>query len=345
MPASAQLLTAYPGIAALHAVIGTLALAAFWTAAAARKGGRLHRFAGRTYLLAMVGIVLSGALLALGKWWQGHPISAAFLGYLLVITVHVVWVGWRAVRDRGDVVRYTGPVFVGLGLASLLAGAAIGWLGLRVGSPLLIGFSLVGLLSGADALRKRQTRARLVADRMWWRREHYTAMLGNAVATHIAFLSIGLPRLLPGIDGSALFYAAWFGPLLLAGIAKLGLDRRYPVIPALAARSRPAVAAAPARARTVPAAALLAMLLPVAARGAELVVDIADVSSQRGRLTVFVYDSADTWDAGKPAAPLLRVYPDGGDRLQAPVSDSSPAVTRIPSRAMRVCRIRAELCQ
>ena len=40
-------------------------------------------------------------------------------------------------------------------------------------------------------------------------------MLGNFVATHIAFLSIGLPKLLPMLDGVVLNYASWFGPLLL----------------------------------------------------------------------------------------------------------------------------------
>ena len=57
--------------------------------------------------------------------------------------------------------------------------------------------------------------------------EHYTAMLGNGVATHIAFLGIGLPRLLPAVDGTALHYAAWFGPLGAAVIAKWLLDRRW----------------------------------------------------------------------------------------------------------------------
>ena len=53
------------------------------------------------------------------------------------------------------------------------------------------------------------------------------SMLGNGVATHIAFLGLGLPRLLPMVDGSALHYVAWFGPLLVAVVAKPLLDRRF----------------------------------------------------------------------------------------------------------------------
>lgn len=72
-------------------------------------------------------------------------------------------------------------------------------------------------------------------------------------------------------------------------------------------------------------ALLLALLLaPLAAHSAELVVDIEEVSTQRGRLTVFVYDSAEGWENGKLAVPLQRVYPDGGTRLQARVTDLAP---------------------
>jgi hypothetical protein len=229
MSPSDALLAAYPSIAVVHALTGTVALVAFWSAAFARKGSPLHRRIGQAYLLAMSGIVLTGALLALGKWLQGQPVAAAFLGYLLLITAAAVWGAWRAVRDRHDVARYTGPVFVALGALSLLAGAGILWLGFRVGSPLLMGFSTVGLAAGGGMLRKRVQRARLARQPLWWRTEHYTAMLGNAVATHIAFLIIGLPKLLPAVSASGLYYAAWFGPLLVAVVAKLWLDRRYRV--------------------------------------------------------------------------------------------------------------------
>jgi hypothetical protein len=90
-----------------------------------------------------------------------------------------------------------------------------------------MGFSAVGLFAGQDMLRKRRDTRRLTSTPRWWFVEHYTAMLGNGVATHIAFLGIGLPRLLPAVDGTALHYVSWFGPLLVAGVAKVLLDRRY----------------------------------------------------------------------------------------------------------------------
>jgi hypothetical protein len=172
-------------------------------------------------------------------------VTAAFLAYLVVITATGVWSAWRAVRDKHDVVRYTGPVFVSLGLLSLLSGAMVLALGIRVGSPLLMGFSSIGLLAGLDTLIKRRRRDRLAARPRWWMVEHYTAMLGNGIATHIAFLGIGLPRLLPSLGGGTLQYLAWFGPLLMAVLAKLWLDRRWrSATPAAKRRPRTGLAVA-----------------------------------------------------------------------------------------------------
>ncbi|ALN78213.1 hypothetical protein [Lysobacter antibioticus] len=219
--------SAYEWIKYLHIAIGCLALIGFWTAGLARKGSPLHRRAGQVFLIAMTGILVTGVPMALHKWQGGQPITAAFLGYLLVITATGVWTSWRAVRDKRDVVRYTGPVYVALAALSLLSGAAILALGLKVGAPLLSGFSSIGLFIGADLLHKRWRRDRLAQRPRWWLIEHYTAMIGNGIATHIAFLGIGLPRLLPAIDGVALHYAAWFGPLVVAVGAKLWFDRRW----------------------------------------------------------------------------------------------------------------------
>lgn len=222
---------AYPLFLTLHIVSGTLALTTFWLAAVVRKGGRSHRRCGQVYLLAMVAVIASGVPLIVQKLLDNHVVGAAFLGYLLVITATGVWSAWRAIRDKHDVARYTGPVYVGFALLSILSGIGALVLGLWVGAPLLIGFSSVGVLGGARMLAKRRHREQLAARPRWWIIEHYSAMLGNGIATHIAFLLIGLPRLLPMIDGTWLRYVAWFGPLLVAAIAKVLLDRRWKARP------------------------------------------------------------------------------------------------------------------
>ena len=65
------------------------------------------------------------------------------------------------------------------------------------------------------------------SDSRWWLKKHFSAMIGNGVATHIAFLSIGLPKLLPMLSGPLLQNAAWLGPLSLSVVAGFYLNRKY----------------------------------------------------------------------------------------------------------------------
>ena len=218
---------AYSAIATVHAAIGVLALITFWTAAFVRKGSLLHRKVGQGYLIALLGIIATAVPLAVFKYLQAKPVAAAFLLYLCVLTAASMWTAWRAIRDKHDVVRYTGGVYTGLAWLCIVSGLAVLALGVIKLSFLLAGFSTVGIMAGTGMLRTRRNRARLAADVRWWLSEHYSAMLGNGVATHIAFLSIGLPRMLPAVDRSTLVYIAWFAPLAVALVAKVIIDRRW----------------------------------------------------------------------------------------------------------------------
>jgi len=235
-------MTAYQMLVAVHVLVGAVALVTFWTAALLRKGTPAHRNTGRVYLSAMVGIVVTGAPMAIVRWIDGHIVTAAFLAYLVVITSTGVWVSWRAIRDKTSPQRFVGPVYVSFGALSLLSGAGVLALGIKAGAPLLMGFSAVGLFTGFDMLRRRVRRATFARTPRWWMTQHYTAMIGNGIATHIAFLGIGLPRLLPSVNGTVLHYLSWFGPLAVAIIAKIVLDRRW--------KPRPVVKPVPAAAGT-----------------------------------------------------------------------------------------------
>ena len=52
-------------------------------------------------------------------------------------------------------------------------------------------------------------------------------ILGCGIATHIAFLNIGVQKLLPPQWASVTQYFGWFAPLVVAVLAKAWLDRRY----------------------------------------------------------------------------------------------------------------------
>jgi len=155
-----------------------------------------------------------------------------------VITVTAVWNSWRAIRDRRDWRAYTGRVYRGLMWLNLASGLGIAYVGLFEAQSMrliITAFSAIGLVGFVSMWRfARQP----PEDPRWWLREHLTAMLGNGVATHIAFLSIGLPRLLPELGGGSLQNIAWLGPLVVAFVAGAWLTRKY-----LPKRSLPSAAA------------------------------------------------------------------------------------------------------
>jgi hypothetical protein len=141
----------------------------------------------------MLGVLGSGVPLVSDLTERGHPVTALFLGFLLVLVGHSSWVAWRAIRDRGDPRRFYG----------------------------------VGLLAAWGSVRSWQRWRGGQAAANWWVREHYGAILGNGVATHIAFLSIGLRNTLPFIDPQLRTQLAWLVPLAVAMVAGIHLDRRY----------------------------------------------------------------------------------------------------------------------
>ena len=208
----------------LHIGAGTTALVGFWTAGMARKGGALHVRVGQIYLLAMTVVMATGLVMAATLFGRGKVVSASFLTYLIVITAAASWSSWRAIRDKRDWSRFTGPVFRALAIRSTLSGIGIFALGYARGIPLFMGFAFVGVSIGIGAWRDLR---RGPEDAKWWLRQHYKAMMGNGVATHIAFLGIGLRRLLPMLDGQALQMLARSGPLAVALVAGWWLDRRY----------------------------------------------------------------------------------------------------------------------
>jgi len=211
----------------LHVAAGAIALASFWTAALLKKGSPRHRRVGQVFLLAMVVVLLSGIPLARALIERGQPVTALFLGFLLLLTGQSSWNAWRAVRDRREPARFYGPLFWIFAMLCGVGGAGIVALGLESGAVILQAFGGVGLVAAWGSLRSWQRWRRGRAPSNWWLREHYGAILGNGVATHIAFLSIGLRNALPFIDPQWRMQAAWLLPLAFAVVASIYLNRRY----------------------------------------------------------------------------------------------------------------------
>jgi hypothetical protein len=213
----------------LHLAAGTVALVTFWSAALARKGSPLHIAVGRIYLSSMVIVLVTSAGLAAAFITSGRPAIGTFLAYLVVITATACWLAWRAIRTKRTPERYFGRGLRRIGWLNLGAGLLVFGIGVKLGITLLMVFSWIGILGGAAMIR--QERHAPAANPRWWLREHYLNVLGMGVATHIAFFSLGLNRLLAPLGIQPPQLLAWTLPVMVALIAGVWLDRRY--------RSRP----------------------------------------------------------------------------------------------------------
>ena len=213
-------------VLALHVAVGAAALLGFWTAALAPKGRPLHRLAGRIYLWAMGGILLTAPPLALSYFGQGKALLGVFFLYLEVLVGTSVIVGPRAVRLKQDFTAFSSGVYPVLAWAQLGSGLAVAAIGLWAGQVLLAVFGLVGVGRSVQMLLQRRAAGPTPG---WWLREHFTAMIANGIATHIAFLGIGLMRILPADLAAQMadLHLSWFAPLTIGVGAIVSLRVRH----------------------------------------------------------------------------------------------------------------------
>jgi hypothetical protein len=228
--------TTYDAILYVHISAGTIALASFWTAASLRKGSGGHRTVGRTFLISMAAVAVTGAGLAVAAFSRGQTVFGTFLSYLVLITSSSCWVAWRAVRDKHDFKRFTGPLYQAIAWAQIAMGAVVLALGIRYQVLIIGALSAVGLITGAFMLGSARSEP---TSRQWWLGRHYGAILGAGVGTHIAFLNLGLSHLLPPELGETAQRLSWFAPFAISLAARWWLERKYGRRDALSTPRRP----------------------------------------------------------------------------------------------------------
>ena len=218
----------YEKIKLVHMTIGAVALIAFWVAAIARKGGPVHRAAGKVYLLTLICVMVSTLPFVAVSASEGRVSQVMLLSYLLLITLTAAWLTWRSLRDRRDFSRFTGIFFRGLATAIALFGAVILCLSTTTGSAsrsvFLAGVSLIGIITGSNMLMLSRTGG---ADKRWWLAQHLNGAAINFAATHASFFGIGLARLLPELRGNWLHTFSQLSILALALVLRIWIGPRY----------------------------------------------------------------------------------------------------------------------
>ena len=217
----------FDGLLAIHIAFGILSIACFWVPMLARKGGQLHRQAGKAYVLFMWVVVVSAALLSSIRLTQGHYVIAAFLGYLSLITAHPLWYGTAILRYKQQVPLRLLAIRRGLNLAIFIGGLGLViWsllLQVQNEAVLLLIFGLLGL-TAFSVVRQPLTQAQAEAS---WIREHIDGMISTSIAAYTAFFAFGGRRLLAAFLTDYWMVLPWVLPTILGTIAIRRMKRKW----------------------------------------------------------------------------------------------------------------------
>lgn len=219
----------YDATRTIHLVAGVLALALFWVPALTRKGGPVHRRAGRAYVWAMGLVVATAIPLAVAFFVNGNWMLATFLAQLAVITFTALWAGRRVLAIKHDPALFRTRFHVGVAILNLVSAVAVLIVAWTVAPPgffrvLFTVFGVIGLSAVWDTYRFFR---QLPTDRRWWWYEHMGGMIGTGIAAHTAFGAIGVQRLFPELALGPWGLIPWVGPSILGTVALVLLTRHY----------------------------------------------------------------------------------------------------------------------
>jgi len=180
----------------LHVTAGFVALLVFIIPLVTKKGGRYHTRAGWVYVGAMVTVSLTAWTIAAGQLLDAtsdRHTSAAFLGFLGVLSADVLWFGLRAVRFPARKERHKKSIDLFAPAITILLALGVIAIGIRSGNILLSAFPLLGVLLGAQQIT-------------YWRSvpehkshsvvAHISGMISAVIGTLTAFAVFGGPRLM-----------------------------------------------------------------------------------------------------------------------------------------------------
>lgn len=214
----------YKLIIHVHTLIGFSALITFWIAALSKKGRKLHRLAGRAYLISIITILASIVPMIISKAKAGNTAFCVLLGYLFFIVFTASIVTWRSIQNKKAPARYYNPFLKLLASFLFLYAVAILILGILAGSFLQIVFSSVGLVLGASVWWNYWKKER---PKNWFLAQHMNGVAVNFAATHGSFLRFGLAGLISLPDSPDLNTFAQTSMIVLALVLRIWLGKMY----------------------------------------------------------------------------------------------------------------------
>lgn len=201
-----------------HIAAGTISLLIFWIPVFTKKGGKLHNKAGIFYTYTMWIVVVTAALLSIINLVQGDHITAAFLGFLTVLTGHPLWYAVSILNHKKDI-----PISLirlrKLLLATLVFGGAglVIWsiiLKVKGASILLLIFGILGMTQ-APLLFRSDEKAQSEGN---WIAAHINGMITTGIAAYTAFFAFGGSAFFGGIFSGSLVAIPWILPSIIGTI-------------------------------------------------------------------------------------------------------------------------------
>jgi uncharacterized membrane protein len=233
---------------AVHITTGAVGLVVFWLPILARKGGQLHRNAGRVFVWSM--LLTGGAAIGISvctltdpmathPQLVGHPVFGdaklvgAIFGWMMlglaILTINLAWYGWQCNRHRRNHAANREWRNLLLQVATFVAATNCAWQGYRIGQPLMLGMSFIGWATVATNLYFLYKPKVAPND---WLKEHIKALVGAGISVYTAFFAFGAVRTFPAL---ALHPVLWATPLAV-GIALIVYHQRKVSLPLRAFR-------------------------------------------------------------------------------------------------------------
>lgn len=212
--------TLFEALIILHIACGATGAVSFWIPVIGKKGGDLHRRAGRIFTKALLitgACAITMSLLTLLAPFETHPqlegrFDASFIRgvfgwmmlYLGVLTLNLVWYGWLCVSFPKDRRKLREPRNVALQPLLVIAAINCAIQGWMIGQSLMIAISAVGLATVATNLWY-MFKPRVTA--VDWQKEHLKALVGAGISVYTAFMAFGSVRILPELALNPLMWA------------------------------------------------------------------------------------------------------------------------------------------
>jgi len=209
----------------MHIISGTIGLVTMWVPIIGKKGGEVHKRWGRIFAHALLitGILAIGiSLVTLRYPLATHPFSddvAMVRGmfgwmmlYLAMLTIMLSRYGMWCIQNRHQHEKNRHLPNLGLQAATFATAANCAWQGYLINQPLMIGISVIGLLSAVLNTRFIFQKAPPFNE---WLVQHTRGLVGAGISVYTAFFAFGAVNLMPQLA---------FNPILWSTPCTLGVS-------------------------------------------------------------------------------------------------------------------------